>query len=156
MERKKNRNFETYKAILENPYTCLEIMQVYLGNLIAEGASRWVFDYDKDTVLKIEKGDWMANVIEYDTWIAVQGTKWEKWFCPVVDISENGRMLWMKKATKLYEQPKHLPSFFADVKLSNLGEYNGHIVAVDYSINTLLVQGMKNGKLIKTKEYIKE
>jgi hypothetical protein len=150
------RELKTYREIIENPWTSLEIMQVYLGKLIGEGASRWVFDYDNDTVLKIEKGDWMANVIEYDTWLAVQGTKWEKWFCPVTDISDNGRMLWMKKAHKLYEQPKHLPSFFADVVLSNLGEYNGHIVAVDYSINTILKEGLKNGKLIKQKEYIKE
>src|ERR1700679_3075990 len=148
MEIKKNRTFEAYKAILENPFTCLEIMQMYLGDLMNQGASRWVFDYNEDLVMKVEKGDWMANVIEYDTWIAVQGTKWEKWFAPVVDISDNGRLLWQKKCKKLYEQPKKLPSFFADVKLSNLGELNGQIVAVDYSINTLIVEGMKNAKLL--------
>lgn len=148
------KELKAYREIIDNPWTSLEIMQTYLGKLIGEGASRWVFDYDKDTVLKIEKGDWMANVIEYDTWIAVEGTKWEKWFCPCVDISENGRMLWMKKASKLYHQPKVLPSFFADVNMTNLGEYRGHVVAVDYSINTLIKEGLKKGKLINQKAYI--
>jgi hypothetical protein len=150
------KNLKAYRKILDNPYTSLELMEVYLGNLIGEGASRWVFDYNDDLVLKVEKGDWMANVIEYDTWVAVQGSKWEKWFAPIVDISDNGRLLWQKKCKKVYEQPKKLPSFFADVKLSNLGEYNGQIVAVDYSINKLIEAGMKSAKLLKPKDYIKE
>lgn len=156
MERKKNRNFEAYKQILESPYTTLEIMEWYLGDLIGEGASRWVFDYTDDLVLKVEKGDWGANVIEYDTWIAVQGTKWEKYFAPVVDISDNGRLLWQTKCQKVYTQPKKLPDFLDDVKLSNLGWYNGRIVVLDYSINTIIKLGLKHAKLIKPKEYIKE
>jgi hypothetical protein len=156
MERKKNRNFEAYKAILESPYTTFELMEWYLGDLIGEGASRWVFDYNEDMVLKVEKGDWGANVIEYDTWVAVQGTKWEKWFAPVVDISDNGRLLWQKKCQKVYTQPKKLPDFLDDVKLSNLGWYNNRIVVLDYSINTIIKFGLKHAKLIKPKDYIKE
>src|SRR5579864_5934220 len=144
MERKKNRNFETYKSILENPYTCMEIMESYLGELIGEGASRWVFDYNKDLVLKVEKGDWHANAIEWDAWTDVQGTKWEKWFAPVVDISDNGRLLWQKKCTKLYTQPKYLPEFFSDVKLSNMGQYKGQIVMLDYSIHKISKLGLKH------------
>jgi hypothetical protein len=150
------KNYSVYDKILENPYTTHEIMHWYLGDLIGEGASRWVFDYNDDLVLKVEKGDWMSNAIEYDTWVAVQDTKWAKWFAPIVDISDNGRLLWQKKCKKVYEQPKKLPSFFSDVKLSNLGELNGRIVAVDYSINKLIEAGMKGAKLLKPKSYIKE
>jgi len=148
------KNINVYDQILQNPFTSYEILHWYLGDLIGQGASRWVFDYNKDTVLKIEKGDWHANVVEWDTWIAVKGTKWEKWFAPVVDISENGRLMWQKKCNKVYEQPKKLPNFLHDVKLSNLGELNGRIVAIDYSINKLIENGLKVGKLIKPVNHI--
>lgn len=150
----KNKELKIYNAILKNPYSSLEILEFFLGNLIGDGSSRWVFDYDKNTVLKVEKGDWHANTIEWDTWMGVKYTKWEKWFAPVLNISDNGRLLWMQKCNKLYEQPKRLPTFLGDVRLNNLGELNGRIVCIDYSINNFISNGLKNSKILKLKEPI--
>jgi hypothetical protein len=148
------RKFEIYDQIASNPFTLYEILENYLGECIGQGSSRWVFEFNKDLVLKIEKGDWHANAIEWDTWTAVKYSKWEKWFAPIEHISPNGRLMWQRKCNKVYEQPKKLPNFLSDIKLSNLGDLNGQIVAIDYSINKLIENGLKVGKLVKPLNHI--
>jgi hypothetical protein len=148
------KKFEIYDKISSNPYTLYEILENYLGECIGQGSSRWVFEFNNKLVLKIEKGNWHANAIEWDTWMAVYGTKWEKWFAPIEYISPNGRLMFQRKCNKVYEQPKKLPNFLADVKLSNLGELNGQIVAIDYSINRLIENGLKIAKLAHTKDRL--
>lgn len=148
------KKFEIYDEIASNPYTLYEILENYLGDCIGQGSSRWVFEFNDKLVLKIEKGDWHANAIEWDTWTAVKYSKWEKWFAPIEWISPNGRLMMQRKCGKVYEQPKKLPNFFHDIKLSNLGELNGRIVAIDYSINKLIENGLKIGKLEKVIERL--
>jgi hypothetical protein len=148
------KKFEIYDKIASNPYTLYEVLENYLGECIGQGSSRWVFEFNKNLVLKIEKGDWHANAIEWDTWIAVRYSKWEKWFAPIEYISPNGRLLFQRRCNKVYEQPKKLPNFLHDVKLSNLGELDGRIVAIDYSINKLIENGLKIGKLEKVTDRL--
>lgn len=148
------KTFDIYDQIASSPYTLYEILENYLGECIGQGSSRWVFEFNNKLVLKIEKGDWHANVVEWDTWITVKGSKWEKWFAPIEWISPNGRLMFQRKCNKVYEQPKKLPNFLYDVKLSNLGELNGQIVAIDYSINKLIENGLKIGKLYKVTEHL--
>lgn len=151
---KQLKKFEIYDEIASNPATLYEVLENYLGDCIGQGASRWVFEFNKDLVLKIEKGDWHANAIEWDTWVAVKYTKWEKWFAPIEYISPNGRLLFQRRCNKVYTQPKVLPNFLHDVKLSNLGELDGRIVVIDYAHNLLIEKGLKVGKLEKVTEHL--
>lgn len=145
--------YDTFKNILNNAVISTELLNMIFGKFMGEGSSRIVFEYlpDPKYVIKIEKGDWHANVTEHLIWQSVIGTKWEKWFAPVKSITPNGSILIQRKCQPLLEAPKQLPNFFDDLRMENLGMHKGQVVAIDYAMNKILEIGVKNGKLINAK-----
>lgn len=115
----------------------------FLGN----GVSRHVFDLGDGNVLKVSSHAYGTdNADEVRLWNDVQGTKYEKYFAPIVAADTEGRWIVMKKAktyphyeNRLAEeavrqvQPasKHYGLF--DIHYGNVGELNGRPVMVDYA-----------------------
>jgi len=86
-------------------------------------------------VIKIEKYPHsFCNIIEFNSWIDVENTKYSKFFAPCRYISDNGKILIMDKTERLNHQsyPSRMPSFFSDFKYSNYGLLNGNFVCHDY------------------------
>ncbi len=99
--------------------------------LIGFGMSREVFNSPlfPDCVVKVEDGDKsFQNVIEWNTWLRVKGTKHSKWFAPCVAISPCGAVLLQKKTLPVLKYPKKLPPFLGDTKTSNYGMYKSLFV----------------------------
>jgi hypothetical protein len=127
------------------------------GDMLGEGATRVVFEYepDRNLVIKFETGISTAyqNVAEHLTWQAVKETPWARWFAPVVKISPCGNVLLMHRTTPILRRdqlPRRLPSFFADVKSENFGRLlDGPVVAHDYGHVGLLVAGLATTRLVK-------
>jgi len=85
-----------------------------LGNIIAIGGNRKVFENVKDptTVIKVlktkkEKNKLLsANKIEWNIWNKYKDTEIEKYLCPCISISDDTVYLIQKKA-KLIQPGKH-------------------------------------------------
>jgi len=126
------------KQIFENIFSVEDFARMCLGDRIGEGQYRIVFDFPliPETVCKFDKAQpSQANWNEYNVWNAVKGTKHEKWFAPVKNISPSGEFLLMKKARPIQDGdkfPKKIPMFFADVKRENFGFIGDQIVCIDY------------------------
>lgn len=144
------------EELLKDKITTLEFFDFFLGEHLGEGCSRDVFEYafDKKYVLKIEKGEFNANVAEFNVWQSVQYTKLSKWFAPIKLMSRCGRVLMQRRCNYNYNKPlkfpKKLPVFFTDIKASNFGMMDGRLVCFDYASNLLMEKGMSS----KTKKVI--
>lgn len=117
----------------------------YLGS----GMSRetYVFGPYPSLVIKFETGrGCFQNVLEWEVWERVERTKSAKWFAPCVRISDNGKVLLMKRTDVLgwKERPAKMPTFFTDLKIENFGTIDGKVVAHDYGVNLMLEKGMKS------------
>jgi hypothetical protein len=98
-----------------------------------------------DSVIKIEpNARSFQNIVEWETWNAVYGTEYEKWFAPCEHISANGSVLVMAKTTPIPKgmYPTKMPVFLTDFKEANYGMYEGRIVCHDYGTNALNVYGL--------------
>lgn len=96
---------------------------------------------DKECVIKHEpRGDSFQNVLEWEVWNSVKGTKFAKWFAPCIDISGNGLYLIQKKAEMIPESdyPKKIPHFLTDLKFKNFGKIGKQFVCVDYGTTVCL------------------
>ena len=118
-----------------------------LGDYKGAGTYRALFDHatDPTLVVKVETGTRsFSNVHEYEIWKAVQGTPWEKWFAPVVDISPAGMVLVMKRCEVATARclPDKVPAFFTDLKAENWGFLDGRPVCLDYGNHLLYERGM--------------
>ena len=134
-------NFDRYWGcmnIINNPFDMQDLLRMCVGDFIAAGEYRSVFDWSlkKGVVVKYcHKDDCSPNWTEYSIWNAVKGTKYEKWFCPVLEISPCGSFLLMKKARSIKETdklPKKLPNFFTDIHTGNFGWIGSQLVCTDY------------------------
>lgn len=129
----------------------LEAFNLLCGNLIGSGMTRKVFEcaFDKTLVIKVEDDEvrtHFQNMMEWFVWNQVCGTDWEKWFCPVREISPNGRLLIMPRTSmvSVRELPDRLPKFLMDLKPSNFGMYQDRFVCHDYGTSPLINHGLSN------------
>ena len=123
---------------INNPFDMHDLLRMCIGDFISAGEYRTVFDWNlkKGVVVKYcHKQDQSPNFIEYAIWQSVKGTKYEKWFCPVLGISPCGNFLLMKKVRPLKETdklPKKMPNFFSDIHTGNFGWIGNQLVCIDY------------------------
>ena len=117
-----------------------------LGKYINQGRGRKVYHHpDKeDIVIKVampkknnKKGFKSQNKNEWEVWNLVQNTKYEKYFCPCIEISEDTQYLLQKKAKQSKSSFKYTNILKglndADITRScNCGYYNGEMVLIDY------------------------
>lgn len=116
-----------------------DLQALVLGQCLGAGISRTTYVYrpDPQYVIKHEnKMGWHQNIAEYEVWDWVRGSKMERWFAPVIDMSPCGVWLVMARCEPLRKQdlPKKLPAFMLDIQQTNFGLYRGKVVARDYGL----------------------
>lgn len=126
-----------------------DLLELVSGRLIGRGQYRYVHacELNPDWVIKFELGSkCFQNIIEWETWNTVVGTKYEKHFTPCMYISPCGTILLQKFArdVEVSELPLELPRFFTDIKKSNFGVLNGQVVCRDYGANLLMINGLSS------------
>lgn len=132
--------------ILKDKIVSMDFFNMFCGDMLGYGCSRWVFKYqlEDNLVIKIDMSDHNANVIEYDVWQSVRDTEFAKWFAPCIRLSQCGRVLIQnrgyKKDHKYY--PEKIPAFFTDIKIDNFRFVGKQLVCIDYALNNLHTQGM--------------
>ena len=129
-----------------------DMLSLCLGEAIGEGSTRTVYrSTNPDYVYKFEtSARRFQNIMEWETWDIIRLTKHKLWFVPCVDIADCGTILVQKYARPLeiHELPEDIPAYFADVKQSNWGMYQGHPCCLDYG-NTFLIDKGVNNKMRK-------
>jgi hypothetical protein len=119
-----------------------DLFRLLVGECIGGGAHREVYKLRgrEDYVLKAETGSAsFYNVLEWETWLAVLGTKFEKYFAPCETISPCGMFLIQERTSPVRDVPKAKPKFLQDIKPENFGMLkNGRVVCHDYSISWLI------------------
>lgn len=137
------------------PTQARDLAYLFLGDIIADGSTRIVYKclQDSSAVIKHEpKGNRFQNVIEWEVWQTVKGTKFEKWFAPCIDISSNGVWLIQRRIEPIPKGmfPKKVPAFFTDMKYQNFGMLGKQFVCCDYG--TIHIEAMKRSFSKKTKK----
>ncbi len=123
--------------------------------LIGSGLFRKVYEYDKNTVLKVnktfddltdnQKRKWLnmardyrgydPNKVEWENWLKIKKIGKEKFFAPCIKLNEQG--LFMRKVEipawgeKKYQEML-VPIFYVDPFYANYGILDGRIVCLDY------------------------
>lgn len=124
----------------------LDALTLLRGQFLGSGAAREVFSFRVDPayVVKFETTKTFQNMLEWETWTWVRGTKAEKWFAPCAWISDMGSVLIQKRVRPMGEKeyPIRMPEWLADFKPNNYGWYNGRIVCCDYGTNQLIRAGL--------------
>lgn len=135
-----------------------DALGMMFGACLGNGEHRTVYQHiwNSGFVIKVEREVsqdkfTFANVMEWIVWNEIRGTKWEKWFAPVHDISKNGLVLVQHKCAPLEERPKKVPSFFGDLKRENWGTLDGRPVCFDYANHRHFLVSCKNAKMVKPK-----
>ena len=136
-------------------YIVDDLVRYILGEYLGSGSFREVYRHNHwgGRVLKVEHkkhSNCFENVLEYETWSLVLGTRWEKWFAPCESISPSGHILTQVYCHPMEDSdiPKMIPSFFCDVKSFNWGRYKGRIVCYDYGHSRFIKNGLKSAKLV--------
>ncbi len=124
-----------------------DLFGLICDELLGYGISRRVYVYAPNTtfVIKFEaEAGWFQNILEWETWDAVKGTKFEKWFAPCRMISPCGTILVMARTTPLAHKdyPVKMPSFLTDFKYDNYGLFEDNVVCHDYGTHNLMTMGM--------------
>lgn len=130
-----------------------DLLDMCVGRKVGTGMSRDVYEFgpDPSLVIKFETGrGCFQNIVEWEAWHSIKKTKIAKWFCPILRISDNGKVMLMKKTEPMgwNERPAKMPHFFTDLKIQNFGWLDGQLVAHDYGINFLIEKGT-SGRLVK-------
>lgn len=114
------------------------IIKAICGEKIGSGCYRdvYVLKQNPDYVVKIEREPGaFCNVQEWCNWInCKEWVAFSNWLAPCEMITEDGRVLIQRRVThgKRKDYPKHIPSFFLDLKVKNFGWIDGRFVCVDY------------------------
>lgn len=116
------------------------------GEKLGSGSFRDVFlcAVDHSLVVKVEHGsreeDWRQfhNFREWLFWESEYEKSVRKWLAPCIKLSPDGRLLLQKRVEPLrpHEYPKKLPAFMTDLRINNLGWFEGRVVACDYAYTT--------------------
>lgn len=124
-----------------------ELFDFICGERLGYGAYRDVFvmKHKPDLVVKVAQDSRgrRENMVAYKMWQQIDMTPLEKWFAPIIDVSEMGLYLIQKRVEFMphSQYPKKIPSLFTDVKYSNFGTLDGKFVCCDFgAIN--LTKGM--------------
>jgi hypothetical protein len=131
----------------QNPVLQSEFTMSMCGRHLGAGIGRRVFEYalNPDThVVKFEdcNGSRFQNVLEWETWQRVKGTRHERWFAPCVWISQSGGILIMRRTTRPVQFPAKMPAYLCDFKRDNYGLLDGKFVCHDYGTNLLIENGL--------------
>ena len=123
-----------------------ELLDLFIGYKIGEGAYRCVFEFlpDPDLVVKFESTQRdFENVLEWETWRAFENNEYvSSWLAPCKMISPCGLYLVQERTQRPLEYPDKLPVWLGDRKRSNFGVLgNGNFVCHDYGGNTLQSTG---------------
>lgn len=126
-----------------------ELEEFLCGRFLGGGIARKVYIYRPDDtfVIKIaeDKGGQSHNIIEWKIWDELKQVKSaSKWLAPIVDVSDCGKYLIMKRAERGRKEdyPKMVPHFFTDMKYDNYGFIGKQLVCVDYA-NFIITKGFK-------------
>lgn len=115
----------------------------FQGEMIGKGASRRVYEHAAEPgwVIKVEEIDGgFYNAMEWKVWEYAQFMPQVRgWLAPCCFISRCGRLLVQCRTEPVFsdELPDKVPSFFTDLKASNWGRYDGHVVCHDYASHLL-------------------
>ena len=112
--------------------------------LLKKGRRRLIYDYGKN-VLKVNRDKNLPdfNLQEWENWLKVKGTEFEKYFCPCIQYNPVKKTLVMVKGRKInWDNEKYyniqVPLIFTDRKLTNFCLYEDRIVSIDYHKINLL------------------
>ncbi len=133
-----------------------DIAEMQCGDLLGNGVERKVFVYDLDPtkVIKIAVTPYSRqNIIEWETWHSLSGTKYAQFLSPCHRISPSGLVLIQTRIQPLPPEMEDvkLPDFLTDFKRSNYGVLKGKVVCCDYGSNLLLNHGAFSSKMRKPK-----
>lgn len=133
------------------------ILQAVIGKFLGEGCYRKVYALDDARVLKVEEqGRSFSNVHEWTIWNDVQGTKWERWFAPCLDMDAFGTALIQARTTPLTDRQwcafKQIPDFLSDLKPDNFGMLKGRVVCHDYGNHGCFRRAFTKGRLVERKK----
>ena len=122
-------------------HSLIEVL-VNIDDVLGRGATRTVYTLpsNPNVVLKVAPDNPAQNESEYRLYQHVRGTTIEKYFAEVIACSDDYRALIMQRTlpiNDLSKIPPKLPRIVRDVKLQNLGMYQGNAVFHDYGINSL-------------------
>ncbi len=121
-----------------------------LGQEIGRGNHRIVYNHLNNIEVVIKKNFKLykgvnCNEVEFKVWKNIQSSKFEKFFCPVEDVTPCFSYLIMAKARPLTSSIKTLPLQHLPKELQcdlhrreNWGILNSNIVVVDYGFSTNL------------------
>lgn len=131
----------------DNNIVLKDVFNMLCGEQIGSGSARVVYrcELDKEMIVKVEAAAGsFQNIVEWETWNRVKGTRYERWFAPCLRISPTGTVLVMARTIEpLNSQfPKKLPVFLTDTKRANYGIYKNKFVCHDYGTNLLMEYGM--------------
>ncbi len=148
--------------------------------LIGMGLFRRVYEYDKDTVLKVNRtldelkksqvekwlkmgksSEYDANRGEWENWLKIKKAGKEEFFAPCIKL--NGQGLFMRKVEipnwgeKKYQEMQ-VPVFYPDPFYANYGLLEGRIVCFDYqhiprmNLTKILTMSEKKLEMRKVKD----
>ncbi len=124
----------------------LDFFRLFCGVKLGAGMSRevWTFGLDDKYVIKFEQQGFFQNVKEWELWKDAEHGPAAKWLAPCDRISENGRILIMKRTvTASHRQyPSKMPAFLTDFKKENYGMLNGRLVCHDYGLSLVSNSGL--------------
>jgi hypothetical protein len=142
---------------LFGPTAVNDFANFFLGNVLDEGCYRKVFlhaVYPKRYVIKYEKSDvQFANVTEYMIWNELAATPIGRCLAPVRAMSPCGIWLIQDRCEPLAKRdaPRKVPSFLADLKVSNWGWLRDRPVCFDYGNHKLFTHAARSSRLVKRK-----
>lgn len=127
-----------------------DFVKLLCGKRIDRGMSRQVYRLRTDPakVIKIEDdGACFQNVMEWETWGALQYTPAARWLAPCLDISPCGIVLIMAATEPLpvARLPKRVPAWFTDCHANNWGQLGRRVVCHDYGLSNLITRGARGG-----------
>lgn len=140
-----------------------------IGDRLGSGQTRDVFYWQPDDslVIKVAKDYYgiAANIREFDLYCdAVSGEFYESlnyWLAPIESISTCGRFMLMKKTepVRLEDAPTVIPTWMTDLKLDNIGWFEGRVVTHDYGLNLIVEDALSvskhKAKIVKRESWIK-
>lgn len=139
-----------------------DLAGLFLGEMLGSGVGRtvYVLATDPSKVVKFETtAGSFQNVIEWQTWNDLQGTRVARYLAPCHWISPCGIVLVQSRVQTLPTleaeacgggrslRKVQLPEFLTDLKRENYGLLDGRVVACDYGSNLAINHGACASKL---------
>ena len=129
------------------------VLDLVVGEPIAEGTFRDVYALDDKRVLKVEaRGKAFCNTHEWTIWND-SPKEWEKWFAPCLAIDDFSIALVQRRTRPLTDKQwdalTEVPDFMADLKRENWGWLDGRPVCHDYGNHRFFANGFKRGKMTR-------